>query len=245
MGYLFASKRFLIDKSTHQFIPITRKLSSLEIDIPFYFWESARSLLRNRTHLLHRTHRIQLNGCSVEFTKFMCKGEMPLLDSHSALIKYSSGQTTESYHMNVKPTFGNINYIDMNDTQLRCVDYVIWKDMGSVPDFSSDFFGTPTSALPRFNCLYDMGYVKTQYNAVSDMFFYGLSDQQYQVCYRGKKLNGKSYVMMCGTWGVLLGDDLSFDSIVSFCGVEDGCLYIDNILHTINPYIIKVKTLVK
>ena len=74
---------------------------------------------------------------------------------------------------------------------------------------------------------------------------YGLRNKQYHVTFKGKRLGGTCYAMMLGLWAILLGDDLSFDSVVMLDGATSDELIVNRFIHTSNPYILKVMTLTK
>lgn len=77
----------------------------------------------------------------------------------------------------------------------------------------------------------------------ADTLSFGISPHQYEVSYRGRKLNGSSYAWLYGASAVLLGDDLSFDSLVLLGRCSNESLDIQRVLYTVNPYIVRVQTL--
>lgn len=72
---------------------------------------------------------------------------------------------------------------------------------------------------------------------------YGLPCKQYDVYFRGRKIAGTSYVFLFGPWGILLSDDLKFDSLVIFRGSKLGAVDIDKVLFTVNPIMTKFEFL--
>ena len=80
---------------------------------------------------------------------------------------------------------------------------------------------------------------------MGSIFMYGVSDRQWEICYRGKKLNGSSYIVLCGTWGILLDDDLSFDSLVYLNGAAQDMLDVQEFAYTVNPYVMKARVLLQ
>lgn len=72
---------------------------------------------------------------------------------------------------------------------------------------------------------------------------HGLIPAIYAVFYKGRQLSGMTLAFMCGTWGILLKDDLSFDSFVVFKSYTPSSLEVDKFIYTVNPYITKLAML--
>lgn len=73
---------------------------------------------------------------------------------------------------------------------------------------------------------------------------YGLTPQQFKLWYRGRTLNGWSYVFFAGNIIILLGDDFTFDSFALWSGqTPDGELVVEFFVYSVNPYIVKMMTL--
>ena len=73
---------------------------------------------------------------------------------------------------------------------------------------------------------------------------YGLVPEQFGFWYRGRLLNGRSYVLFCGNVIILLGDDFSFDSFALWSGKTDNNeLIVELFAYSVNTYIIKMMTL--
>lgn len=80
-------------------------------------------------------------------------------------------------------------------------------------------------------------------NMSNNQLSFGLTDATYEVCYRDRLLDGRSLALLVGPWGILLGDDFSFDALVLLNGAKPGMLDIGEILYTTNPYLVKQKFL--
>lgn len=68
---------------------------------------------------------------------------------------------------------------------------------------------------------------------------YGVPPTQLSVSYKDRPFGGKCYALVCGTWGILLGDDFSFDALVTFSGYNNKHLDVDRVVYTTNTYISK------
>ena len=69
---------------------------------------------------------------------------------------------------------------------------------------------------------------------------FGVSHNQFEVEYKRKRLNGKCFALIYGTWAILLSDKLEFDTLVSIGILTDGVIHVDKIFYTVNPYITKL-----
>ena len=234
----------MLDVGNNSWIPTKQLEKSFcaVVDVPFYFWEEAHGLLPMKGVQTNFKYDVHIRGMDIGFTRMDQQGGFPLFDQHQVQLRYfrKGERTPQNKVIQVKPNYGNINYTDLSDTQLRGVSYIIYTTMSDVQDFHSEFFGTETWELPRFKQLYDLGYVRPNIASVRDRFFFGLSHEQWSCVYSGRKLNGKCYAFLCGTYAILLDDELHLDSIVSLRGVEDGLLTIDRVMYTESPYMTKV-----
>lgn len=86
---------------------------------------------------------------------------------------------------------------------------------------------------------------KGVYRIGKNRFCMGISSRKWNLFYHGKKLSPTCYALLCGTWAILLTDDLKFDSLVYLGGVVPGVLYIEKIAYTVNSYLVKAMTVIK
>lgn len=70
----------------------------------------------------------------------------------------------------------------------------------------------------------------------------GMLPRQVKVAYKGKEL-GSCYAFLFQSCAILLGDDFSFDSLVALEGIHNGVLQVQHFFYSVNPYCIKVVTL--
>lgn len=98
--------------------------------------------------------------------------------------------------------------------------------------------------ITMFSPIQGVCYSRLQNSGMS-RFPYGLRKKQYRIMYREKWIEGTCYAVLCGTYAVLLNDDLSFHSLGLLCGCTSDALNIDRFIYTTNTFISKLMTLVK
>ena len=240
MGYLLANAQYMLDTDCWEFVKIDKTSQPMELEVPYYFYNYAKSVFVYQGWLW-KTYMVSLNNLSIEFVKLdRPQEEHPIFGYYNAILKFFVKGEWQTWTIVVSPSYGNINYNNLKATELRRVYYDVFKDMVEVKTCVTDFFGTADENLPRFHQIRSLALVRPNASAAKDRPCYGIHRKPWSVFYKGKELNGKSYAMLCGTWAILLGDDFSFDSIVTLDGVEDGKLSVDRVIYSINPYIVKI-----
>lgn len=78
----------------------------------------------------------------------------------------------------------------------------------------------------------------------NDMFPFGIWHRPFQVEYKGHPI-GCSYVMLLGTYAVLLSESFGFDSLVIMKGLRRGVLDIERVIHTTGTKMAKAIMLIK
>lgn len=145
------------------------------------------------------------------------------------------------YYRHVDIKFYNPVTCGRSELELK----VYYSTIGADYDLDAD------GSLLTHNSVFPMEYSfhpvsrLTSINIGPMRFAFGLSPNQYQVRYKGRVLNGKSYAMLFGAWGILLDDDLQFDSLVYLSRVSTDLLEVDKFGYSVNKYILKVMMLQK
>lgn len=103
-------------------------------------------------------------------------------------------------------------------------------------------FDNPLRGFPRFAFMYDLGFQVDPHD-MPDVLSFGILGHQLSIYYKGMKLNGKSFLLVLGCWGILLGDDFTFDALVFLNGFNRESAEVGRIYYTTNPYLVKVMTL--
>lgn len=238
MSYLQANKFWLIDRATWQFVDAMENLPPRSrTDVPFYLWER----LKDWTGIRAKVYRLELNGFSVHWTHF--EGQPPphnFYDYHTASI-HIQGSPILSFVVN--PSYGNIDFRHIHDTELRCIYYSFWKGTSDHKEFRSDFFNLDYEDVPHYKPVSTLGWMRTKAPSAKDMLYFGIRYEPFSIFYKNRKLNGKSLALLCGTYAILLGDDFSFDSLVSLKTVSEQHLELDKVAYTVNPYLLKTVVL--
>ena len=123
------------------------------------------------------------------------------------------------------------------------VDYRIQSTAFEQKPFRHEYHGMAQTAKHFFN-VEDLGN-RGIYKIGNNEFSMGLRSRQWKISYRSKLLSGKCYALLCGTWAILLDDDLKFDALVILNGVNPYQLSVEKFVYTTNPYILKAMMLLK
>lgn len=238
MSHLLASLENLIDLETYQFVPIKDAKGLDVVYVPLYFSRySAEYALHSIYRYASPNHNVKLNGIEIEFT-CLDKAAKPFgFSKHKANIKFydSSKKCDVSCELQVKPYFGSPVYPLEESEKLAGVDYTL-KTFDRKSKMSVDL---PYPDEKRFHAVDSLARVYPLYPYIKDTFNFGVSSKQFEVEYRDIKLGGTCYAMLCGTWAILLDDDLSFDALVLLNGISGGVLRVEHFLYVASPYITK------
>lgn len=229
MVYFKGSYNWFID-SSYKFVQFGSHVEPCKVSVPFYLWsynpkEGPKVVDEGRE--CRKTTVVKLNGFSVKLSKgyhggeisFLKRGESPITVAASPVIM----STTRS---------GGSHYTDT-----KAVDYHIRVKGKTVTHH--------TRIDPQaFEFVNEYGHYDIRGKCV-DNFNYGVAPFQYLIMYKNKVLNGESYALFCGPWGILLDDDLSFDSLILMEGKSADVIAIEKFVYTVNPYITKVMMLMK
>lgn len=237
-SYLQASKNYAIDLETYQLVPLKDVAYPYgELHIPCYFRYPSKYRYMNGIAGWEDT--IKLNGFWLNFWNYDSSYDVNGFCSYEVDIKLDGFQMRMRYNTGVSHVGGS----SMLDNPLYHLNYGDTKKI-VMSVFDSNKFQNVSG-------LYRMKYfIPTRGNGflgkgVSTNLYCGLSHRQYEIVVNGKPLRGTCYALLLGTWAILLDDDLSFDSIAILRGVSTKSLEIEKFMYTVNPYIVKVMTLMR
>lgn len=252
MQYLQCSSQWLLGKQDYKFVTMSGKVNPCEIDVPEFFWEygqdsehrvgvgfaNENGKLVNRYSVLRPVKCISLNGLEVNFTAGFKYANILLFDR----IKQANVAIT----LDVVPNVVSLNA--KNGRQMRRLSGISYN-MDASGDVQSYYQQYTSKGAPAASFTGVAGLAKAEdtFNG-QYKFCYGLPHTPFAVKYKGKELNGKCYALICGSWGILLDDDMSFDALVCFNmvkGQQSLILGISKFLYVTNTYLIKVMTLTK
>lgn len=232
MSYLLTSKDQVLDLNTWQFMPKSAMKRPFELKVPIYFWKFrelethkdffGKDIYRMVTNLYLRDTSVQVNA-----------------DNCHVIINTEDGQKDFlicPQHKHTEARYGMPFYV------LQRVDYTVihnnshTKYTTKVSDQPLDApaFTTEIRGLARYNIWprYDNAWL-----------VYGIKPTKYSIMYGKRDLKRQNYAMLCGTWAVLLTDDMMFDSLALLQGVTEDKLYIDKFIYSRNSYIVKMMVL--
>lgn len=238
---LLANKHYVIDPETFKFVHTRNCGADTYVDVPLYFWPAAKVMLPKSRLTQQRT--IELNELLINFKSFVMQDGVLYFDYHECFLDFKDRGETKSLVLAVNPLFSHVNFLDVYSVQLRSVQYELFMNMNKISEHSTRFFTTQVVVLPRFNSYPELAELKAKARSVQDRFSFGITQNQCGVVYKGQKLNRKFLVMMCGTYAVLLTDDMKFDSLAVLDQTIRGMIFVDKFLYSVNPYIVKLITL--
>lgn len=244
MGYLLADAKHLIDDQTWKFIPFNGKFTKDVVDIPYWFFTS--KYIR-RIRFPNKRQDVNLNRLNVNWVKVDVRDNEVYYDMMSACTIIFFNKQKNCYMkigVACTPLFGLKGGIPftpdgISDNCLAAAYYDI-----TIEDKMSQ---VETGWIMDFEQIPDLYKAKNPNRLIQECFCYGISSEQYDIDYHGKHLNGRSYALLCGTWAILLTDELEFDSLVLLQGVVHGItgvpgavLLVDRFIYTVNPYVLKI-----
>lgn len=237
MSYMLANETHVISVPEFKFMPI-RGVGTERI----LTHSCMRSLVPNLESIygqLSWRDSVELNNLTIHFSNFTVVGGTPIYDWHRAIIKFPDkrGRTVE-LDFSANPSF-QYSPFEHEVKYLSQVAYELLTNKISkqvVTEFSDSQF----SIRIHFEHIAGLGSMRDSGGLARDKFCFGIKHTPYSVIYHGRKLEGSCYAFLCGTWAILLDDDLSFDSLVTLRDNAQSSLVVDKFLYTQNSYILKV-----
>lgn len=235
--FLKCAKDWLLDLESFNFIQDSKKLGNASISVPFFLFDDT----------VRGSDNPNLWGVA-DFTLRNLHIEFPDENYSQGKIKYkdkASGREVSLFlrcqlHYSGSNVFG-VGYSKLLIDGKSLGPHITAFGDNGIYNFQNIAGLGWYSGLRRRADGYAGGYV----GGIQTSLPYGLLPQQFKVRYKGKELCGTSFVFIAGTWGILLDDDLSFDSLVLFKEVSQRAVVVDKFVHTVNPYVVKVMTLSK
>lgn len=238
MGYELVSKSYVVDMDSWQFYKVTGSMDLPGVRIPYYM-EQLRdgAKLSNLFDQGKRSMAVELNGFSVEFAEGYRASRRYLFGGNQKAIIRHAGKELELW---IRP---KISYPRDGRVKAWISDVNYEFDDGS----RKSSFSTLHSGGWRHQSFFNIqGLVRTKIRyQTEDELCFGVLPTQYDVLYKEKQLGGKCYALVLGTWGILLDDDLSLDSVVILRGASQSILNVEKFLYTVNSYVMKFIVLAK
>lgn len=236
MDYLLACKDYALDRETWKFVRKMELPWPFEMEVPFYFWKyKDLSLHREfagiaKRNVYRKVIGVKLNDLFVE------------VNENVAAIAFNGKKGPQR----IKLTWNMISNSTGYGFQFRILSHVEYTMNlgGRLIQHTTETSGLPLTA-PNFLDHRGLGQIGVPSTYDNADLGYGLRETPYRVFINNKELNGTSYALICGTWAVLLSDDMQFDSLVFLQGFSDDKMYVDHVAYSVNPYVVKVITLGK
>lgn len=214
--YLQASNEYLIDRKTWKFVKSKDAIEPKEVLVPSFLWGlGEKKWLAYNWGIVKEADWIRLHNLRIKL--FIGGAKIAFADK--TIGKTRAIDMSELVHLNApKVTFGWM----MDDLFRRhIVHYNEFDSYGAVPGL----YVRQLHGQSRFRCSS------------------GISHEKYSITYRHNVLDLRCYAFLCGTWGILLTDDLQFDSLVAINRSSLGYLCIDKVMYSVNPLLVKASVL--
>lgn len=235
MRYLQANTSWFIDYESFEFVSKMMCRGPFEVNVPFYLWSYGNQpiiqtdLGPDPYSIFQKTSGVELNRLQIRFR-----------ESHRYVDVWFFDKTKSEY---VELDLSCILHRGVhNQSEIVGVDYHIIfgnKIIKPITRFC------PTFGIPKFPLIKELGNCNVNEAESFDVLSFGISRWRYCVVYKGHALKDTWLAFVCGTWAILLTDKLEFDSLVLLSRAVDGELGVDQIIYSVNPYIVKVKTMMK
>lgn len=222
MRYLQADENSVIDYNTWKFKLISQLNSEDEIDVPYYLWSRGNGpALRTEHGTFGCISRIRLNRLSIDFN----------LSPQKVTVMLDNGQRI--FDVSCKPITVAKAVRGRDYSVLAGIDFYARSGGQTFQDYISyDIDGHNFDRIPGLGTI-------SRTNYFDDTLCYGIRSIPWAVNYKCKLLSGESLAILLGAWGILLTDDLKFDSMFLLKGVTDR-LIVNSFVYTVNPYVTKV-----
>lgn len=232
MSYLLATKDQVMDLNTWQFMPKSSMQKPFELQVPIYFWRF-RELATHKKLLGKSVYRkitsIGLNDLIIQVNADNCY----------VIINTDKGQKKFLVcprHKHSAQTYGMQFYI------LESVKYTIFCDDRSI-EHHTKVSGQPLTSPAFIHKIPDLARSDIWDKYDNAYLLYGIMPTKYSIIYGKHDIKRQNYAMLCGTWAVLLTDDMKFNSLVLLKGATEDSLYIDKFIYSLDPHIVKLMVL--
>lgn len=238
MNYLKVAKDYYLNKKTLKFVSNSQVTSTSSIDVPWWEWVSSSPSIqryvktRNKKGVpreIYRTYNVsyvfELNNLRIKSPGTFQAAELSFYD------KMKDAQTFIE--------MGMASWIESNigGRNLDSIKYRIRINENYI-NYESAMLERPLLSKSGVAPILGLDFPDYRY-APYNNYSFGILPKQIEIKYRGKVI-GKSLAFLFGHWVVLLGDDLTFDSLAALSGTYENGIYVDKFFYTVNPYVVKV-----
>lgn len=243
-SYTQASASHLIDRKTHKIVPINLLDKPFEADVFADYWDfnepdehrirswfiRVDGKLRSPFSFYRKVNFIDLVNVKVEFEDSYKKAKITFYEMNpkkAFTIKLECSLDNGIYH-EVDECYNIVRY------SYNVIEGVNFKDAADLE--------THITGIRNFCKIRDLKIIEAVKATGWDTehFSLGVAPEKFELRYRDKSLDYKSYALICGPWAILLDDVFNFDSIVALSYVDSTSLTVDGIIYSNNKYLISI-----
>lgn len=236
MGYVvgdwIANRQELLSTRSWEFSAIPDDLVLDDVNVPFYFWPDFAELeyctpIRRTSVCLNRV-RVDFNGVGEveDYMSFFEARNVVDIKLYKSVFEH-----VKTISIVTNPVPGSLFGADTPKKGYSWIYYGVTID--------GHYDQIRTYDMQSFVGVPGLRHVKPPKLGTDDVFSYGLSSNKYRIRCRGYNTGRDCYALLCGTWAILLTDDMQFDSLALLRGVDDRSLDVSKFVHTINPIVMK------
>lgn len=231
MDYTQLSTDTLLNQKTWRVIDSVDKATPCDIDVPFFLWTPcgysrllAEGKLDSDEISLYYADTVWLNDLSIKVSKKFGAGHIKFYD-------ISRGRDILLDIVLGKDIFGSKRG---RSGVVVGIWHDVWIETGKrKKQIESSYSGLDISRGCRFNKVQSLAHREIP-GSRCEFFSYGVSRMPYSVAYKGKQLNDVYRAFLCGSWAVMLQEDMSFHTLVSLKGVRQSELVVEDFLYTVD-----------
>lgn len=244
MNYLMLCEDMYYNQETGEVVSFSALPRPVRVSIPFWLWSFRESLGRgvdNGGHItgedfeLFSVTCMRLNNCQITATKRF----------GSIMVEFFDKKQNKNVHLKVAIERDNLGILRDKLHRTAAMRHFVWVDgeYRSSRNYRLKF-DTGSKAAKCMTGLSEC-FTREARTEAMDVFSYGFCKQKFSVVYNGRCLEKEYHAFLCGTWAVLLNDDLSFNSVVVVNDVRPYSLVVENILYTVDPYLVRMHVLAR
>lgn len=234
MEYIQASLGWLLALDTWKFVKESELVSKPKTRVPSYLWEPLGYGNKRPANSISKTHKLQFNNLKVALTRKLGNADIEFFDA-------VKGDTVAMRLTAAK----NVTESGIGWHAVGGVGHSVWRLIGE--DYESVPFRSAYTSFSDEHKFFPVEDLATQ-EVVGDnaeVLSYGVVPIQYTLKYNGMRLSQQRFAFLCGSWAILLNDDMTFNSLVVLKGVSHYTLEIESILYTVDSRMLKASMRMK
>lgn len=239
MGFLLTCYGWGIDTDTFKMEKIREPIIA---DVPYFMAKDIHDSYIHPYNLFTGTYTLKLNNLTIEMKDWFSRPGL-MEGEQEAFISIFDTRKNKKTEIDLSVFPHWLYTYQGGPKRMYLGDVAYMLDRGGAGHNKTIEY-QPRIYNPRFQPINVLPMVNTP-KTVDDAYSYGIAPWKYHVIYAGKRLSGKCYAFLFGTWAILLRDDFQYDSLVYLEEVDEVKLTVAYIAHSINPYMVKMAMLVR